>query len=268
LCPVSSVASSASLIVATIGVIEIPIGLWDDAFFRLQKFVFNCQGVSKIPPLQAIGYICKDIQDTSTISHFTLTILNTITSCLRKHSPQNMDNDNKLMPDEVILATLSALSNATPFAGKELNSDEIRNYILTSLFDHLCILDSWTKTQKDIYIEALKCLIEMCKYFCKYFVNHMERIFTITMGAIEYGSNKRDEDIINLGLEFWSTLLKRISKIDSELKKSEENKTLVVTSNLHHVTELAAPALIPVLFNVFLTKVWFHLFLLCILFVY
>jgi hypothetical protein len=75
------------------------------------------------------------------------------------------------------------------------------------------------------------------------------------VAAIEYGNKKGEDDIAKLGIEFWSTLLEGLTEIEKELMSIVEGDNKSVTSSLHQVTELAAPALFPVLFNILLTKV-------------
>lgn len=137
--------SSAAQCVAYIGVAELPHNLWPELIPILTQNVTNPTGTEmmKESTLEAIGYICQDIEPDILISQSN-NILTAIVHGMRKDEPSN----------HVKLAATNALLNSLEFTRANFDKDSERHFIMqvvceaTQSENHqVCFLSNSTKNQ-------------------------------------------------------------------------------------------------------------------------
>lgn len=113
--------SSAAQCVAYIAVAELPHGLWPDVIQLLTQNVLNPNSteVVKEATLEAIGYICQDIQPEILVTQSN-DILTAIVNGMRKDEPS----------DHVKLAATNALLNSLEFTRANFDKDMERHFIM------------------------------------------------------------------------------------------------------------------------------------------
>lgn len=113
--------SSAAQCVAYIAVTELPHGLWPDVIQLLTQNVLNPNSteVMKEATLEAIGYICQDIQPEILVRQSN-DILTAIVNGMRKDETS----------DHVKLAATNALLNSLEFTRANFDKDMERHFIM------------------------------------------------------------------------------------------------------------------------------------------
>jgi importin subunit beta-1 len=113
--------SSAAQCVAYIAVAELPQNLWPDLMPLLTQNVTNPSSTEmmKESTLEAIGYICQDIDPDHLVSQSN-NILTAIVHGMRKDEPSN----------HVKLAATNALHNSLEFTKANFDKDSERHFIM------------------------------------------------------------------------------------------------------------------------------------------
>lgn len=113
--------SSSPQCVAYIGVAELPHGLWPDLIPLLTQNVTNPNSTEmmKESTLEAIGYICQEIEPEVLVSHSN-SILTAIVHGMRKDEPSNL----------VKHAATNALHNSLEFTKANFDKDSERHVIM------------------------------------------------------------------------------------------------------------------------------------------
>ncbi|XP_054282000.1 importin subunit beta-1-like isoform X2 [Macrosteles quadrilineatus] len=180
--------SSAAQCVAYVAVAELPAGQWPDLISLLVNNVISggSTEMMKEATLEAIGYICQDIEQDVLISQSNQ-ILTAIIHGMRSLEPSN----------HVRLAATTALFNSLEFTRANFDKESERNYIM----EVVCEATQSPDTQ--IKVAALQCLVKIMSLYYHYMEPYMgPALFPITLEAM-----KSDVDEVALqGIEFWSNV--------------------------------------------------------------
>jgi len=184
----SSRPSSAAQAVAYIAVAELPAGQWQDLIRLLTQNVTNPTSTEmmKEATLEAIGYICQDIQP-EILQLQANDILTAIVHGMRK------DEAN----DHVKLAATNALLNSLEFTRANFERESERHFIMQ------VVCEATQSENLQVKVAALQCLVKIMSLYYQYMEHYMgPALFAITMQAMR---DERDEVALQ-GIEFWSNV--------------------------------------------------------------
>ncbi|XP_022919169.1 importin subunit beta isoform X2 [Onthophagus taurus] len=180
--------SSAAQCVAYVAVTELPQGQWPTLITTLVNNVIaaNVTEMQKEATLEAIGYICQEIDSEALVSQSN-EILTAIIHGMRSSEPSN----------HVRLAATQALLNSLEFTKNNFDREAERNFIM----EVVCEATQSQDTQ--IKVVALQCLVKILTLYYQYMEPYMARaLFPITLEAM-----KSENDAVALqGIEFWSNV--------------------------------------------------------------
>lgn len=195
--------SSAAQCVAYIAVAELPQGHWPDLIQLLTQNITNpgSTEMTKEATLEAIGYICQDIEPEVLVSQSN-DILTAIVHGMRKDEPS----------DHVKLAATNALLNSLEFTKANFEKESERHFIMQVV----CEATQSTNTQVKVRVAALQCLVKVMSLYYQFMEHYMgPALFAITMEAM-----KSDIDEVALqGIEFWSNVCDE--EVDLEIEATE-----------------------------------------------
>jgi len=193
--------SSAAQCVAYVAVAELPVAQWQDLISLLVSNVINGTSTEmmKEATLEAIGYICQDIEQDVLISQSN-SILTAIIHGMRQSEPSN----------HVRLAATTALYNSLEFTRGNFDKESERNYIM----EVVCEATQSSDTQ--VKVAALQCLVKIMSLYYHYMEPYMgPALFPITLEAM-----KSEVDEVALqGIEFWSNVSDE--EVDLAIEDSE-----------------------------------------------
>ncbi|CAG2176955.1 unnamed protein product, partial [Oppiella nova] len=178
--------SSAAQCVAYIAVAELPHSLWPTLIQTLTQNVTNPNNTEmmKESTLEAIGYICRDIDPKHLVSQKD-NILTAIVHGMRKETATR-----------VMLAATNALHNSLQFTKANFDKDSERHYIIQ------VVCEGTQCPEIKVKVAALQCLVKTMSLYYQHMEQYMgPALFAITMQAM-----RSDNDEIALqGIEFWWT---------------------------------------------------------------
>ncbi|XP_035206787.1 importin subunit beta-1-like isoform X1 [Stegodyphus dumicola] len=196
--------SSAAQCVAYIAVAELPRGEWPDLIVMLTQNVTNAASteMTKEATLEAIGYICQDIEPEVLVSQSN-DILTAIVHGIRKDEPS----------DHVKLAATNALLNSLEFTKANFEKESERHFIMQ------VVCEATQSTDTKVRVAALQCLVKIMSLYYQYMETYMgPALFAITMEAM-----KSDIDEVALqGIEFWSNVCDEEVDLDIEATEAAE----------------------------------------------
>lgn len=180
--------SSAAQCVAYIAVTELPVGQWPDLIAVLVSNVIGANNTEMMreASLEAIGYICQDIEQDVLVTQSNQ-ILTAIIHGMRQSEPSN----------HVRLAATTALHNSLEFTRANFDKESERNYIMEVVCEATQSIDT------QVRVAALQCLVKIMSLYYHYMEPYMQQaLFPITLEAM-----KSDIDEVTLqGIEFWSNV--------------------------------------------------------------
>lgn len=193
--------SSAAQCVAYIAVAELPQGHWPDLIQLLTQNITNpgSTEMTKEATLEAIGYICQDIEPEVLVSQSN-DILTAIVHGMRKDEPS----------DHVKLAATNALLNSLEFTKANFEKESERHFIMQ------VVCEATQSTNTQVRVAALQCLVKVMSLYYQFMEHYMgPALFAITMEAM-----KSDIDEVALqGIEFWSNVCDE--EVDLEIEATE-----------------------------------------------
>lgn len=196
--------SSAAQCVAYIAVAELPRGEWRDLILLLTQNVTNPSSteMTKEATLEAIGYICQDIEADVLVSQSN-DILTAIVHGIRKDEPS----------DHVKLAATNALLNSLEFTRANFEKESERHFIMQ------VVCEATQSSDTKVRVAALQCLVKIMSLYYQYMEAYMgPALFAITMEAM-----KSDIDEVALqGIEFWSNVCDEEVDLDIEATEAAE----------------------------------------------
>lgn len=196
--------SSAAQCVAYIAVAELPRGEWPELIQMLTQNVTNANSteMTKEATLEAIGYICQDIEPEVLVTQSN-DILTAIVHGIRKDEPS----------DHVKLAATNALLNSLEFTKANFEKESERHFIMQ------VVCEATQSTDTKVRVAALQCLVKIMSLYYQYMEAYMgPALFAITMEAM-----KSDIDEVALqGIEFWSNVCDEEVDLDIEATEAAE----------------------------------------------
>lgn len=196
--------SSAAQCVAYIACAELPSGGWPDLITVLTQNITSPTSteVMKQATLEAIGYICQDI-DPDVLTSQSNEILTAIVHGMKKDEPSN----------HVKLAATNALLNSLEFTKANFDKDSERHFIMQ------VVCEATQSQDTKVRVAALQCLVRIMSLYYQYMEHYMgPALFAITMEAM-----KSDIDEVSLqGIEFWSNVCEEEVDLSLEAVEAEE----------------------------------------------
>lgn len=196
--------SQAAQCVGYIACAELPRMLWPDCINRLMVNVTdaNASEMLKESSLEAIGYICQDI-NPDILESQSNQILTAIVNGMRKEEPS----------DHVRLAACNALLNSLEFTRNNFSKEMERNYIMQ-------IICEATQCNNDqIKVSALQNLVKIMNLYYEFMEAYMgQALFAITVAAMK----SPNDDVSLQGIEFWSSVCEEESELQIELNEAME----------------------------------------------
>jgi len=196
--------SAAAQCVQYIAVFELPNTLWPNLIQVLLENVTNVNSTEmrKEATLEAIGYICQDI-DHRCLEEKSNEILTAIVHGMKKDEPSN----------HVRLAATNALLNSLEFTRANFEKDAERHFIMQ------VVCEATVATDTQVKVAALQCLVKIMSLYYQYMEAYMgPALFAITLEAM-----KSDIDEVALqGIEFWSNVCDEEINLQIEQKEAEE----------------------------------------------
>ncbi|XP_076765223.1 importin subunit beta Fs(2)Ket isoform X2 [Xylocopa sonorina] len=197
--------SSAAQCVAYVAVAELPAHEWTNVMQLLVNNVVNPNSteIMKEATLEAIGYICQDIESDVLVPQSNQ-ILTAIIHGMKGSSTSH----------HVRLAATSALFNSLEFTKGNFEIETERNFIM----EVVCEATQSLNTQ--VKVAALQCLVKIMSLYYKYMEPYMApALFPITLEAM-----KSDIDEVALqGIEFWSNVSEE--EVDLAMEEGEANES-------------------------------------------
>merc|ERR550534_519004 len=156
--------------------------------------------------LEAIGYICQDI-DRTYLTTFSAVILKTIVT----HMGNEETNNN------IRFAATTAFLNSLEFIRGNFENEDDRNYIMTMICHcSMCATDSRVR------VVGLQSLVKIVSMYYEY----MEAYMGSALFPITYEAMKSEEDEVVLqGVEFWSSVCDEEIDLAIEAQEAEEQQT-------------------------------------------
>jgi importin subunit beta-1 len=186
--------------------------------------------------LTTIGFICEsdDMELRETLAAQSNAILTAVVQGARK---EETDND-------VRLAALTALSDATEFIRSNFENEAERNYIMQVVCEATQAED--TKVQA----AAFGCLNRIMGIYYDKMSFYMQRaLFGLTVG----GMKSDEEDVAKLAIEFWCTVCEEEISIDDDNQQAQQEGSTELRP-FFQFARIASKEVIPVLLRL-MTKV-------------
>ncbi|KAK7872302.1 hypothetical protein R5R35_002759 [Gryllus longicercus] len=196
--------SSAAQCVASVAVAELAVGQWPELITMLVNNVISANSTEmlKEATLEAIGYICQDIEHEVLVSQSN-NILTAIIHGMRSNEPSN----------HVRLAATTALLNSLEFTRANFDKETERNFIME------VVCEATQSSDTLVRVAALQCLVKIMSLYYQHMETYMgQALFPITLEAM-----KSDVDEVALqGIEFWSNVSDEEVDLAIEHSEAEE----------------------------------------------
>uniref|UniRef100_A0AC35UBM6 Importin N-terminal domain-containing protein n=1 Tax=Rhabditophanes sp. KR3021 TaxID=114890 RepID=A0AC35UBM6_9BILA len=198
--------SAASICIAAIAGIEIPNKLWENGIESLCESVTSgTNGAAKEVALEAIGYICSDLE-VAVLESKSNVILTAIAYGMRG------EETNLNIKRAAVKAMLSSLD----FTGNNFNSELERNHIMQLVCDASQFTDTTVK------VTALECLVKIMSLYYNFMQPYMgQALFPISVSAMNSGV----PEVVLQGIEFWSNVAENELAIQQDIEEARENGT-------------------------------------------
>merc|ERR1719242_2341938 len=196
--------SAAAQCVQYIACVELPLQMWPTLIQSLVQNVTNENSTEKVKEstLEAIGYICQDIEQRC-LEESSNEILTAIVHGMKREEPS----------DHVRLAATNALLNSLEFTKANFEKETERHFIMQ------VVCEATQSTECKVKVSALQCLVRIMSLYYQYMETYMgPALFAITLEAM-----KSDIDEVALqGIEFWSNVCDE--ELDLQIEASEANE--------------------------------------------
>ena len=229
-------AASAAQLIAAIASIELPRGEWPDLMPFLVESVASGSASLKQSSLTTIGFVCEsdDMELRETLAAQSNAILTAVVQGARK---EETDND-------VRLAALTALSDATEFIRTNFENEAERNYIMQ------VVCEATQASDTRVQAAAFGCLNRIMGIFYDKMSFYMQRaLFGLTVG----GMKSDEEDVAKLAIEFWCTVCEEEISIDDDNQQAQQEGSTDLRP-FYQFARVASKEVIPVLLKL-MTKV-------------
>lgn len=194
--------SSASQCVAYIACAELPHQQWPELIGILTQNVTSPTSTEmmKEATLEAIGYLCQDIQEPEVLSAQSNEILTAIVHGMKKDEPSN----------HVKLAATNALLNSLEFTKANFDKESERHFIMQ------VVCEATQSADTQVRVAALQCLVKIMSLYYQHMEHYMgPALFAITMEAMK----SEIDEVALQGIEFWSNVCEE--EVDLAIEASE-----------------------------------------------
>lgn len=230
LSPNRTISHTGAQVVAAFGAVDVAAGQWP---LLLPNLFHNVSAPdapvsAKVASLEALGYMCEEMDPDAVEKDTVDLILNTIVGGMRT------DREN-----EIRKAAVVALCNSLHFTEKNFEIEGERDAIMQ------VVCESTQCSDVQVRIKAFECIATIAELYYDHLGNYMDAIFQLTANAI-----KTDDQLVGQkAIEFWSTVCDNESDMVDALKEGARAEDMVFL----HIAEQAAPQLVPILLET-LTK--------------
>jgi importin subunit beta-1 len=227
--------STAAQCIAAIAAAELPDGLWPGLLDYLCQRITEpaSSEMLKESAIEAIGYICQDIDSTElqTKSNELLTAI--INGGMRREETS----------DHVKLAATTALLNSLEFTRQNFERDQERHFIMQ------VVCEATQSTNHKIKVASLQCLVKIMSLYYQHMEAYMgPALFAITLDAMKTSN----DDVALQGIEFWSSVCDE--EMDLLIEASEAAEQGAPPTHVsHHYAKGALNYVVPILLET-LTK--------------
>lgn len=229
LSPVKTVYRTGAQIVAAFGAVDVVTGQWPQLLPTLLHNVTSSEAPihAKISSLEALGYMCEEMDPNEIEKHVVDMILNTIVDGMRS------DREN-----DIRKAAVTALCNSLHFTEKNFEIEEER----TAIMQVVCEATQCNDVQ--VRIKAFECIATIAELYYGKLGQYMEAIFQLTSAAIT-----TDDSLVGQkAIEFWSTVCDTEADLVEALSEGAELDVPYL-----RIAEQAADQVVPILLGA-LTK--------------
>ena len=228
--PVQEIRHTCAQVIAKIAGAEMPKALWPSLVTDLQNNMATGDPGKRQSTLEALGYICEEIEHEHLQEADVNAMLTAIVQGMRKEEESN----------EIRLAATNALVNAMYFAEGNFEREQERNYIMQVTCEATVCADVRVRQA------AFEVLVGAAENYYEKLQPYMTAIFDLTVKA-----TKGDEESVALqAIEFWSAIAdEEVCRQDDIADAGEGNHQIVY----HRFVEQALPHLVPMLLET-LTK--------------
>jgi importin subunit beta-1 len=221
--------AAAAQVISSIANIELPNKQWTDLIQILLTNMQQENDYLKQGTLQALGYICEEI-DSNILESQANQILTAVCKGIR--DPNN----------DIKYTACTAMYNALEFVRANFEKEVERNYIMQVL------CEAATTPNNNVRVAAYGCFVKIASLYYDKLAPYMQKLFNLTLGAIE-----KDVDEVALqAIEFWSTICDEEIEILEETREAQK-KNQPPTRQSHHFIMGALKFLVQIL-TICLTK--------------
>ncbi|VDD97726.1 unnamed protein product [Enterobius vermicularis] len=217
--------SVAAQCVAAVACAEIPQGLWPNVIQMLMENVTNGSASESLKEssLEALGYICQDINATTLESQACM-ILTAIVKGLGKDEPSN----------NVRLAAANAMLNSLEFTKSNFSVESERHLLMQ------VICEASQCTHIPVRVVAMQCLVRIMSLYYQFMEQYMGlALFSITLNAM-----KMEIDEVALqGIEFWSNVCEEEIALAVEAEEAQEQGRTPENISRHYAKAYLVPIL-------------------------
>mmetsp|Transcript_2343 Transcript_2343/g.8968 ORF Transcript_2343/g.8968 Transcript_2343/m.8968 type:complete len:851 (-) Transcript_2343:613-3165(-) len=205
-------AHAAAQVVAKLGAIEVPLKQWPELLRELVRNMTlvdsgDCD-LTKMVTLEALGYLCDDLDEDMIAHDETNQILTAIVDGLREDRTDN-----------VRLSAAQALLNSLVFTRHNFEIEDERNMIMQ-------VVCSASRSRDDrLRVVAFESLARIASLYYEKLPQYMNVLFTLTLEAMQ--SRHENEQVAMMAIEFWSTLCEEeIELLDDEFEQHQIGQVL------------------------------------------
>jgi importin subunit beta-1 len=221
------VSSTAAQVCSCIAQIELPRNLWPTLIDVLLQNTTSNNAQLKKGTLQALGYICEEI-NPQVVESKSKNILAAIT-----HSMRDEETDITVKQ-----AAAKALENALEFAKQNFKVAEERGYIMSM------VARAVSSPNTDLKVAGYECLVKIASLYYEFLPEYMQGLFNLTLEAIK----KEDESVALQAIEFWSTICEEETCLLEEIAEAEKEQ-VAPDAVCHHFVKGALQFLVPVILD-------------------
>ena len=230
-------AHAGALVVAKIGALELQEKQWPELLGQLLKNMttkdVGNSNLTKTSTLEALGYLCEDLEEEAVDQTETNQILTAIVDGMRE--------DGAIT---VRVAAARALLSSLVFTRHNFDNETERTMIMQ-------VLCTATKSpDEQLRIIAFESLARVAALYYEKLPQYIEALFTLTLTAIQ---QDKDEQVSMMAVEFWSSLCEEELEILEETNSVDQSRTLSHRQCARYVCA-AASHIVPVLLQSTLVK--------------
>lgn len=217
------VRHTAAQIIAAFGAVDIPRGEWPDLIQQLldNSTDPNTSSSVKISSLEALGYLCEDLEEASCLSP---EVVNSILTVI-------MQGINETNENEIRLVSLKALLNSLFFAKKNFENEQESDFIVKG------ICEASQRSDAKERLVAYECIATIAEYFYEKLPRYMQTFAQLTLSTI---LTSNDETAIQ-ALVFWQNIT------EAEIDAKEDLENRIQDTVMHNITSQCAQSLVPIL---------------------